>query len=219
MEDRSTISFHLYCLPPLSACSLFFLIYFSFWRTSHNAFWFWSLLLPAPPTSSQPTSGQQRLSKTTQTNKKKSRASYGLPFGELLTNSHQGIILDKKSLLLKIPPTRVTEHGEIKRILTWKPHLYWLAFTVQESAMHCQSRKAILSLTPLWIDHATMGCLWPHVHSGLTWYLSGPAPFYKTAVRMTLLAALRTLHDVQIPKSVSWRCLVQEKISHSWLSC
>lgn len=44
--------------------------------------------------------------------------------------------LDSKTFLLKTLDRRVTEHGAIKLVWTWKLLLFWLAFTVLKGAMH-----------------------------------------------------------------------------------
>lgn len=53
--------------------------------------------------------------------------------------------LDSKILLLKILHSWVIEHREIKLILTWKLHPFWLAFMVLEGAMNAIKGEKQLS--------------------------------------------------------------------------
>ena len=50
-------------------------------------------------------------------------------------------LTERPYLQLKIPHTRVTEHGEIKLVLTWDPNSYRLGFIVLESAKHITREK------------------------------------------------------------------------------
>lgn len=43
--------------------------------------------------------------------------------------------LDSETLLLKKPHTLVIEHGEIKLVLSWKLHPYWLHFVILQDAI------------------------------------------------------------------------------------
>lgn len=68
-----------------------------------------------------------------------------LPLGSLLICASWGYFrllpllcrppeLGGKTLLVKAPHTRVTKHGKIKLVPTWKLRSYWLAFMVMEGA-------------------------------------------------------------------------------------
>lgn len=45
-------------------------------------------------------------------------------------------VLDNKSLLLKRPHSGVKEQGDVRLVLIWKRHPYWLAFVVLKRAIH-----------------------------------------------------------------------------------
>lgn len=57
--------------------------------------------------------------------------------------------LDNKTLLLKTSNSGVTEQKEIKLILTWKLHPYWLGLMMPEGAMKTtrKENKSLISPT------------------------------------------------------------------------
>lgn len=59
----------------------------------------------------------------------------------------------------KTPHTWVIEYREIKQVLTWKLHLYWLAFIVLEASMHVTRVKKQLPIlqNEKDVDHFLLG--------------------------------------------------------------
>lgn len=76
--------------------------------------------------------------------------------------------LNNKTLTLKMSHAWVIELGEMKQVLTWKLHPYWLIRL--EGAMYTQKRVIIISLAWLWTLKATLTSdpmvQWCHEHHG-----------------------------------------------------
>lgn len=53
-----------------------------------------------------------------------------------------------KTLLFKTPHTRVIEHEDIKVVLTWKLHPYWVAFIVLKGTVQLPEEKTSHQSSP-----------------------------------------------------------------------
>lgn len=56
--------------------------------------------------------------------------------------------LDNKTLLLKTSNSGVTEQEEIKLILTWKLHPYWLGLMMLEAGLKTTRKENNSSISP-----------------------------------------------------------------------
>lgn len=53
-----------------------------------------------------------------------------------------------KTILMKTPSTWVRDHADIKQVLYWKLHPYWLAFILQEHAIHATGGEKESGILP-----------------------------------------------------------------------
>lgn len=53
-----------------------------------------------------------------------------------------------KTILMKTPSTWVRDHADIKQVLTWKLHPYWLAFILQEHVIHATGGEEESEILP-----------------------------------------------------------------------
>lgn len=58
--------------------------------------------------------------------------------------------LDDKTLLLKTPNTCAIGYREVKLVLNWKLHPYWVAFTVFENSMYTMREGTLHSVCELY---------------------------------------------------------------------